>query len=840
MAEHVDALTGMFAGRYAIEREAGRGATAIVYLARDVVTSNRVAVKVLRPEVLEAAGAEHFLREIRHHQRLEHPRILRVLDSGSADGRLFVVFPFMDGQTLRARLLHERQLPFADAIAITRDTAEALAGAHEAGLVHRDVKPENILFADGRAFLGDFGIARALERATGEATTSTGLVRGTPMYMSPEQASGETEYDGRSDLYSLGCVLYEMIAGVSVFRGPSAQSIIAQRLANKPASVALYRERVPVALDAVIDRVLMVSPADRFRRARDLVAALDLAAEALADPNAPTVPGARDSKRRRLTLVVATAVVAVLVMVLAWPRGPSREPGVIPDGDQRRIAVLYFDAMTPDVLPSSVADGITEDLIDRLGSVRALHVTSPNGVRRFRGGNPSLDSVARTLKVGTIVSGSVARSGDRLRVTVRFIDAATLRQVDSRVLEEQWSELFGLQDRLTEQVQFWLRQRLGDEIAVRVNRAGTRSVAAWEAAQLATEATRRAIQASTLRTDSTLAIHFFRADSLYVRAAQLDPDWIQPLVRRGNLALQSLALLSPRAPEGVDSLAYYHMTRAERRTAWTRRAGTLADEALRRRPRDVAALTLRGQVTAALADPELASHDSLLAAAERDLRAALLVRPDLATASAAMADLSIQRGHFSEAAEFARRAFETDAFFELRRVLDVAFTASLYAEQFDDARRWCAVGLRHYAGDPRFSECELRLLGSVGQTSADVRAAWSLVNEIERRDTLQMLGVTWGFRRLMVASILARGGQSDSARRVVQTVLEKQPEAARRSSELALCLVYTLLGERTEAVQRLRALMRARPAPRFPLPMLPWFKTLRGDPQFDALLAPRT
>jgi serine/threonine protein kinase len=193
-------LSGVFAGRYLIERELGRGGTAIVYLARDQQRGHAVAIKVLRPELAESVGAERFLKEIQLSQQLHHPQIVPVLDSGKYDGQLFFVLPLMEGGTLRQRLEQEKQLPLEEVIAITRSIANALAHAHEKGLVHRDVKPENILFTSGQACLSDFGIARALERAMDISTTSTSVVRGTPPYMSPEQASGEKNLDGRSDI----------------------------------------------------------------------------------------------------------------------------------------------------------------------------------------------------------------------------------------------------------------------------------------------------------------------------------------------------------------------------------------------------------------------------------------------------------------------------------------------------------------------------------------------------------------------------------------------------------------------------------------------------------------
>ncbi|MGH7524725.1 MAG: serine/threonine-protein kinase, partial [Gemmatimonadales bacterium] len=239
------------ADRYTIERELGRGATAVVYLARDRSANRMVALKLLRPELAESLSADRFLREIRLTQQLSHPAIAPVLDSGVVDGVFYCVLDYMDGGTLRDRLERERQLPMADIAAIARAIGAALDYAHCNRIIHRDVKPENILFGGGQACLADFGIARALE-TVGGPTTSTGVVRGTPAYMSPEQASGEREYDGRSDLYSLACVLYEAIAGMPAFDGPNVQAVLAQRLIHAPRQLHVYRPMITAELDAVM------------------------------------------------------------------------------------------------------------------------------------------------------------------------------------------------------------------------------------------------------------------------------------------------------------------------------------------------------------------------------------------------------------------------------------------------------------------------------------------------------------------------------------------------------------------------------------------------------------
>jgi eukaryotic-like serine/threonine-protein kinase len=256
-------LTGAVSDRYLIEDELGRGGTAIVYRARDTVRGSYVAIKVLREDAIGSLSVERFLREIRTTAQLPHPHIVPVLDAGEHEGRPYFVLPYMEGGTLRARLQREKQLSLAEVVSLGVTMCKALDFAHKRGLIHRDVKPENILFSGDTPCLADFGTARALEKATNESTTSTGIVRGTPLYMSPEQASGEREYDGRSDIYSLACVLYEAVAGVPPFMGATAQAIISQRLTHPPRPVSVYRPTTPPALEAILEKATALLPADR-------------------------------------------------------------------------------------------------------------------------------------------------------------------------------------------------------------------------------------------------------------------------------------------------------------------------------------------------------------------------------------------------------------------------------------------------------------------------------------------------------------------------------------------------------------------------------------------------
>ncbi|HET7426532.1 MAG TPA: serine/threonine-protein kinase, partial [Gemmatimonadales bacterium] len=274
----VDRLRAALAARYDLGREIGRGGMAHVYRAHDLQHHRDVAIKVLRPELAAALGTERFLREIRIEARLHHPHILPLFDSGTADGFFYYVMPFVEGETLRDRIRREKQLPVPDAVRIARHVAEALAYAHAQGILHRDIKPANILLDSGdHPLVADFGIAKAVAEVGEEALTTTGIAVGTPEYMSPEQGSGEHDLDPRSDVYALGCVLYEMLAGQPPFTGRTAQMIIARHRLDPLPSLRVVRPALPIDVEQVVERALAKVPADRFAGANELAAALETA-----------------------------------------------------------------------------------------------------------------------------------------------------------------------------------------------------------------------------------------------------------------------------------------------------------------------------------------------------------------------------------------------------------------------------------------------------------------------------------------------------------------------------------------------------------------------------------
>jgi tetratricopeptide (TPR) repeat protein len=340
-------FTSLAAGlsdRYRIERELGHGGMATVYLARDLRHERQVAIKVLRPELAAAIGPERFLREIAITAQLDHPHILPLLDSGRAgpEPLLYYVMPLVEGESLRDRLDRERQLSLGAAIQIAREVAGALSYAHSRGVIHRDIKPENILLADGHARVADFGIARAVGAADSRRLTETGIAIGTPAYMSPEQATGDQHVDARSDIYALGCVLYEMIAGEPPFDGPTPQAILARALTESPRPLGVIRPGLPRSLEAIIHRATARVPADRFQSGSQFEVELGRLADRITQGDEPVV-GEMRPPRRRLLLAGAGAVLlgAVLIGGILLRRKATPPSGAAPPVPDTALVALY-------------------------------------------------------------------------------------------------------------------------------------------------------------------------------------------------------------------------------------------------------------------------------------------------------------------------------------------------------------------------------------------------------------------------------------------------------------------------------------------------------------------
>lgn len=435
---NADRLTAALADRYRVERELGAGGMATVYLAHDIKHDRDIALKVLKPDLAESLGRERFLREIRLAARLNHPHILPLHDSGEADGFLFFVMPMMQGQTLRDRMREEGQLPVDVAVRLVQEVAEALDYAHRHDVVHRDIKPENILLHEGHALVADFGIGKAIIAAAASGVTTltqVGVTVGTPAYMSPEQAAGD-EIDGRTDLFALGCVLYEMLTGEAAFTGSTVQAVIAKRFHYSPPSASATRPTVPVGVSHTIERLLERDPTARISSGALVVAALR---EQETSPTAQT---------------------------------PRRA--------EQSVAVLPFANMSASVDDDYFADGITEEIINLLAQLKGLRVAARTSCFAFKGKNEDLRIVGEKLGVQHVLEGSVRKAGPHVRITAQLINATDGYHVWSERYDRDLVDIFALQDDIANSIATKLQLSLLDAPDRGVARTGVRNVEAYE------------------------------------------------------------------------------------------------------------------------------------------------------------------------------------------------------------------------------------------------------------------------------------------------------------------------------------------------------------------------
>jgi serine/threonine-protein kinase len=430
-------LAAALAGRYTIERELGRGGMATVYLAEETKHARKVAIKVLRPGLAASLGAERFLREIGIAARLSHPHIVPLIDSGEAGGSLYYVQPHVPGGSLRERLARERRLPVKDVLRIAHEVGTGLDYAHRNGFVHRDVKPENILFADGHAVLADFGVARACY-APGMApvthiVTDAGFAVGTPEYMSPEQASGEPDLGNPSDVYSLACVVYEMLAGEPPLVGAGARATMAKHVTERPRPVRALRPEVPAAVERALDKALAKDPRERFPSVAEFTAALQ--ADGPAGPPSPATT--------------------------------------------RSIAVLPFVNASPDPENEYLSDGITDELIDALAKIAGLRVSSRTSVFALKGKPLDVRAVGALLGAAVVLEGTVRTSGQKLRVTAQLTSTDDGRLLWSQRFDRKLVDVFAIQDDIAGTIVSTLRATSFADLAAHVPRRYTENIQAY-------------------------------------------------------------------------------------------------------------------------------------------------------------------------------------------------------------------------------------------------------------------------------------------------------------------------------------------------------------------------
>ena len=743
-SDQVDRLGTALAGRYTIERELGRGGMARVYLADDPKHHRKVAIKVLSPELGALLGPARFTHEIRVAAALNHPHILPLFDSGllptstGDEGLLFYVMPYVRGGSLRQELSHEGRLAIDKAIRLIRQVASALDHAHAHGLIHRDIKPENIMLHEGEAMVTDFGIALAGETAQEERLTETGLMLGTPEYMSPEQAAGERALDARSDVYSLGCVLYELLAGQAPHAGGSARMVIARRFTEPAPRIRRQRPEVPPALERVIARALAVDPADRFPTTAAFAEALDRA---------------------------------------------ESEP---PASRLSSIAVLPFVNLSADPDNEFFADGITEDVIAHLSKIRSLKVISRTSVMPFKKREQSLREIGAKLDVTTLLEGSVRRAGNRVRIVGQLIDAETDRHLWAETYDRDLTDIFTIQTDVALQIAAALKAELSPEEQLRIRKAPTEDLQAYQ---------------------------------LYVLGQQCLTRWTQEGVEKGIAYLDQAVARDPDYALAYSALGYVYTDMG------LGVAGALPSaEAFRR---------AKASVTRALEiDPDLAEAHAVLGylkfgadfdweGGEVELKRAIELNPNSGNAYDYYGLLLAALERYDEALEMQQRAHELDPL--VHRGIDIT-TTLLRAGRYDEA---LASVQRVLDVDPHFALARATL----GWTYVLQGMSDRGIGELQKAVSLSPDSTLY---LAQLGEAFGMAGRTQEAREVLQRLDELTKQ--RYVSPYHMAYVYTGLGELDLAMDWLDRAYEKRAGALFGVKGSFLFVPLRTHPRFKELL----
>ncbi|MFI5311254.1 MAG: protein kinase [Gemmatimonadales bacterium] len=736
--------TGL-AGRYTVQRELGEGGMAVVFLAQDLRHDRAVALKVLRPEISAEIGAERFLREIKMAARLTHPHILPVYDSGEADGLLFYVMPNMEGRSLRELLARERQLPLEDALRITREVASALDYAHRNQVIHRDIKPENILLHEGAALVADFGIGKAV--SSGKSVTQTGMAVGTPAYMSPEQASGEADVDGRADLYSLGCVLYEMLSGEPPFTGPTAQAIISKRFVSPIPKVRVTRD-VPDSVDDAITRSLSRTPVDRFRTGAEFAEALRLI---LRDGDTGT--------KRTPPEVKGTAA-------------------------PQAIAVLPLANMSADPENEYFSDGMTEEIINALAKVPGVQVASRTSSFAFKGRKDvDIREIGEKLGVKSVLEGSVRKVGNRIRITAQLVNVENGYQLWSETYDRQLEDVFAVQDEISRAIVEALKLRLVDANAHLV--APTKNLEAY---------------------------------TLYLKGRYNYNKFSETGLRKGLDFFQQALLQDPGFARAYAGIADVWCDLAD---DWVApddaypRAKAAAERALQRDPELAEAMISIGKV--------LCWHEWKFAEAERQMRRAVELGPNSATAHYILGTTLPLVGRLNDGIEEIRKALVLDPLYaHLSSWLARFF---LYAKDYASA---IAQGERTL----EIEEDDVRAFVFIGSAHLALGDAEKALEWFQRGQGLDNAVRTYD---AMIVRALAALGRREEAEEILARLESESRQHYVRAEYLAMG--YAAIGDLDRAFASLERAYQARSAGLIYLHLDPGYEPLRNDPRYTELVA---
>ena len=801
--------------RYLIERPLGEGGMAFVLLARDVKHDRPVAIKVMRPSIARFLGPDRFIREIRIAAHLEHPGIVTLHDSGEAGGFLYFVMPYVDGESLRDRILREGPLPIGDALRIVGEVAEALAAAHEDGIIHRDIKPANILLGrHGRTVLADFWIARALAAVSSAAgiTTTTGPILGTPAYMSPEQAAGVHELDGRSDIYALACAAFEMLTGYPPYVGDAEAVMTMHRVGPIP-SARRQRHDVPLAADLAIRRAMAKRPGERFATATEFAQALG----GRSSLTSVTRFLGRGLRRHAWRAAAAVAVAATALWLLVGRTGTLPIP-------RPKLVVMFFKTATADDQPA--ADAITRAVTDGLQQVTAIDLAGSDLARDYR--DSTLDAMRRRFPATHFVTGTLSAAADQLHLQVRLLDAETGTLLATDSIVRARTALAGAE--LAEAAGAFVRGALSEDLQRQSRRRQLRDA---QAADLVEAARRETGQDVLFALGVRARREAFRvmdhADSLLGVAQRREPGSALPRVERARLhdlrglVAEYIQLLVPDTTGLPDPAA-------ERRSA-----AAILDGVLARWPGNAEAYAARGEVRLSLW--RFVGDSALLEGAIADLERATSLTSASPYAWRQLSDALQTAGRYPAALLAIRNAGAADEFLVMQPdILRGAFQVLLRAEDWRGADSTCAEGLRRFPGDERFISCRLERWSRAAAGRADAAGALRSADSLSRADPVQENRALY---LLWAAAALAHTGMGESSDAVAARAAAIAGAPAKPLSELLLLAavhVRLLRGDLDSAVTLAREVLRANATARQYLATDPRF---RGLPREAFVPAPR-
>jgi serine/threonine-protein kinase len=730
-------MTRVLADRYVIEREIARGGMATVYVATDRRYDRTVAIKILHPELVSAIGPGRFSREIEVAAHLSHPHIVSLYDSGETEGSLFYVMPYIQGESLRQKIDREQQLSVDDAVEITRQIASALDYAHARQLVHRDVKPENILLHEGIPMVTDFGIALTRSASLDDRLTIVGHTLGTPHYMSPEQASGDVDLDARSDVYSLACVLFEMLTGSPPFTGPNAQAVIARRFTDTAPLIRRYRSNVPERIELAIRKALARNPADRYQTCGAF-------AEALA-------------------------------------RHVERE-SPLPS-----VAVLPFLNLSSDAENEFFADGITEDVIAQLSKIRSLKVISRASVMRYKRREPSLQEIAATLGVGTLLDGSVRRAGNQVRIVAQLVDVADDQPLWSETYDRKLTDIFAIQTDVALEIASALEAELSPAERRRIHREPTDSLQAYQA---------------------------------YLQGRFWYGRYTNDGIKKGLTYFNQAISVDPEY-----ALAYVGIGMAYAEMAVGQDVNEMRPEESHRRAREAVETALK-------IDPELGEAHSMLGLlsfthdfdwvrAEAEFKLALELSPGSADIYDHYGWLCGSMERWDEALALVKRAEELDPLMHRSDVASTLVRAGRYEEALESAKHAVSFDPQHGRSNSTLGWALIKL-GRVDEGLASLERA--VAANPDSTMYLAQLGQAYAIT-----------GDTTRAREALRVLEERATQ--RYVSPYHLAYVYTGLGDAEGAIDLLERAFDERAGSVYGIKGSFLFAPLRSHPRFQALLA---